>query len=438
MKAGAAYRDITPDWPVHMQGYGSRNRKSDGVDDNLRVGCVALDSEGSRMLILCYDMVGMQAADAAIIKEAVSGETGTAPDKILISCSHTHFAPGVSASVFLDPELGLVGPDSRHVRMVIDRSVVAATAAIGDLKDGEIKTYRTHLPQVSFNRRVKRPDGKVETHFLYPEKTEELAFQPVDDELSVIQFEAQTGRRIYLLNFGCHPVTGGQNRETSLYNLSADYIHFLRIYMEERENCSVFFTLGAAGDSVPKNRGGFCRGLIGAALGSAALLGERAYRTAENQDQLKTALFSLKGTLNLAIEEGITADYDRLRNKLRSIPEGERTAEAVSEYEDRLYRAFKRQTYPEGSHEIVVQLLRIGETVIAALPFEVLSKFSLEIKKRFPKALLVSCANGYEGYLPFSDDIKCGGYEGNTRSYHFTDGTAEKLLELVLEKLSGF
>ena len=155
--------------------------------------------------------------------------------------------------------------------------------------------------------------------------------------------------------------------------------------MEERENCSVFFTLGAAGDSVPKNRGGFCRGLIGAALGSAALLGERAYRTAENQDQLKTALFSLKGTLNLAIEEDIASEYDLLRNKLKNIPEAERPSEAVSEYEDRLSRAFKAQAYPEGSHEIGVQLLRIGDTVIAALPFEVLSKFSLEIKKTVPK-----------------------------------------------------
>ena len=139
MKAGAAYRDITPDWPVHMQGYGSRNRKSEGVDDNLRVGCVALDSEGSRILILCYDMVGMRDTDAAIIKKVVSEETGTAPDSILISCSHTHFAPGVSTSVFLDPELGLIGPDSRHVRMVTDRSIAAAAAAIEDLKDGEIK-----------------------------------------------------------------------------------------------------------------------------------------------------------------------------------------------------------------------------------------------------------------------------------------------------------
>jgi len=72
------------------------------------------------------------------------------------------------------------------------------------------------------------------------------------------------------------------------------------------------------------------------------------------------------------------------------------------------------------------------------LPFEVLSEISLRLKAAFSQTVLVSIANGYEGYLPFAYEYDRGGYEATADSTHFEPGTADRLVEKVLEELKGF
>ena len=67
--------------------------------------------------------------------------------------------------------------------------------------------------------------------------------------------------------------------------------------------------------------------------------------------------------------------------------------------------------------------------------FEVLSEFSLRMKQQYRHAVLVSCANGYQGYLPFAHEYERGGYEASERSTHFEPGTADRLMELVTNRL---
>ena len=79
--------------------------------------------------------------------------------------------------------------------------------------------------------------------------------------------------------------------------------------------------------------------------------------------------------------------------------------------------------------------MRIGELQLVALPFEVLAEFGLRVKEYFPEAIIISYANGYEGYLPFRHDFDAGGYEAQIGSAHFEPGTAERILDVVLRGL---
>ena len=85
-----------------------------------------------------------------------------------------------------------------------------------------------------------------------------------------------------------------------------------------------------------------------------------------------------------------------------------------------------------------MHLLRIGRTVLVGLPFEVLSEISLRLKRAFPETVLVSAANGYEGYLPFAFEYERGGYEASAESTHFEIGTADRILDRLLEELRTF
>jgi hypothetical protein len=60
-----------------------------------------------------------------------------------------------------------------------------------------------------------------------------------------------------------------------------------------------------------------------------------------------------------------------------------------------------------------VQVMRLGEAVIAANPGEMFCDFGLEIKKRSPARLTFVSAytNGYIGYLPIPEAWQQGGYE---------------------------
>ena len=100
--------------------------------------------------------------------------------------------------------------------------------------------------------------------------------------------------------------------------------------------------------------------------------------------------------------------------------------------------AYESKLYPENSFDIPVQFVRIGETVMVSLPFEVLSEIGLAMKAQFPNSVLVSCANGYHGYLPLEHEFRRGGYEVSIPAMHFAPDTGDRVLKAILKKLKSF
>jgi hypothetical protein len=67
----------------------------------------------------------------------------------------------------------------------------------------------------------------------------------------------------------------------------------------------------------------------------------------------------------------------------------------------------------EESVAILLQALRIGDFAVCAIPFETFAETGLDLKKRspFPRTMVVSIANGSNGYLPTPRQHEWGGYE---------------------------
>jgi hypothetical protein len=63
--------------------------------------------------------------------------------------------------------------------------------------------------------------------------------------------------------------------------------------------------------------------------------------------------------------------------------------------------------------DIILQVFRIGDLGVAAIPFETFTETGLELKAKSPlkQTFNISLANGSYGYLPTPEQHKLGGYE---------------------------
>jgi len=430
LQFGTSIRDITPSEPVMLHGYAARTRRSNGISEPLRLGALAVADGSTTVLLITVDTVGIHSTEVATLKEAIESRTGIGGDAIMIAASHTHFAPQISVGSFASPDIGFYAPEPSVVERTREAAVSAAAESIRDLQDGRLEVLRIPVPSVAFNRRTVRTDGSVETNFRYPEHAGELSFSPIDNEVTALRFRSDAGTGAVFVNFGCHPVTGGHDQERDYYRVSSDYVHYLRRSIEDAWGLPVFFTLGAAGDVVPRDRYGESRRRIGSIIGESVVLADRMFH--EFEGAIATRSFTMPvETISTVDAAKAEASYEDERK--RSIAAGE----ATDGFADALLARFRGHLYPENRYDVPVQLMRIGPVKLAALPFEVLSEFSLKMKAEDSDSVLVSCSGGYQGYLPFEYEYGRGGYEASERSTHFTPGTADRLLERVVSELAS-
>ena len=453
IRFGTAVREITPRYPVMLHGYSGRtrlsgDRETDVTNEPTFLGVLAIESDNEIVVFVTVDMIGVESARVQQLLSAIEQACGIGYPNVVISASHTHFAPAVHADAFADPRLGIVEPDERFVREIEQKVVEAVGESMTDMQEGTVEVCRTAVPSVLFNRRTRRPDGAVTTNFLYPDDPGDYRFSRVDDELTALRIKTQAGIKAVLLNYGCHPVTGGRDGECSHYQVSSDYPYYARKVIAEEYGCPVFFTLGAAGDAVPLNRLGNCRKQIGSVLGNAVLLGERRFRDAGTAGatfpiRATTRDISVDTIVKTATAGNIDEEYRRSARKLVELNmdasidrEAPSYQNAAGDHRVMLNRLMRHRLYPADTHSIRVQLIRVGTLVFVCLPFEVLAEFALRMKAAHPNAVLLSVTNGYQGYLPFSHEYERGGYEATADSTHFVPGTAERLFELVTSALS--
>ena len=436
---GTAIREITPAYPVWLCGYSARDHKSSGVAEPIYLGCMAVGNDEKTVLVVTCDLLGIRSHVCEQLYDLLEHETGIGYPDVLLSCSHTHFAPVLHSEAFTSPQVDIVDPDPRFVIDFKTKLVEAARESIRNMQPGRLQTVRLHVPQVLFNRRTVAEDGSVQESFLYPTNPRAYAFGPTDTELAVLRLTDETGVGAVLVNFGCHPVTGGEVQERDHYKVSADYPSYLRRTVAEQYGCPVFFTLGAAGDAVPINRYGDCRQRIGSVLGNTVVLAERLYAVEDHPDVRTDSLALDVRTIIQTDRSAAEMEYEQAKAQFAAMwndPDLNRANgayRAASETFSRNLTALLRsRLYPNNRYTVKVQFLTVGCTTLIGLPFEVLSEISLKVKERFPSSILVSCAGGYQGYLPLAYEYERGGYEASEESTHFMPGTADRLLEAIL------
>ncbi|HEX4415885.1 MAG TPA: neutral/alkaline non-lysosomal ceramidase N-terminal domain-containing protein, partial [Lacipirellulaceae bacterium] len=242
-KAGAASVCITPDEPLWLAGYAVRKSPASGKVSNLYVSALALeDGAGQRFVIASIEIISVNAKLAARIFEVVRTKHGLARAQLLLTATHTHYAPEYRA----DKQLFFHIPDEYAAKFsaVEDRLVAATTRAVDEAID-RLEPVRLFAREtkVGFAHNRRRHGVKAGTP-----STEDV----LDHDVSLLDCVDATGRRkAIVFGYACHCTTIPP--EDLRY--CGDWAGFAKEQLErENPGAIALFLPGAGADQDPEPR----------------------------------------------------------------------------------------------------------------------------------------------------------------------------------------
>lgn len=410
-QAGVAKIDVTPDYPVRLNGYLARKGESQGVIQPIFAKALAIgsDHEGPAILITvdnCIIPAGFrEELLGRLAKRKVTSE------KFAIGASHTHSAPkltGAADNIFgIDIPPEEQGRIDRYTQELLDKMEQVALAALKDRAPAKLSWGKTSAAFVA-NRRTKGG--------------------PVDHDLPVLKVTDKRGNKIrgLLVNYACHCTT----LSDAPNQICGDWAGYAQEYLERDHPGAVAMTIiGCGADSNPFPRGGV----------ELAKQHGQSLTTAVGELLAENKLTPLQGKLE-GHSKQIRLSFDTLPTR----EEFEKTAANTNLHFAARYAAQKNVARLDRGEKLpthlpyFVQTWNFGdELALVFLPGEVVVDYSLRLKREFdPARLWVNAyANEVPCYIPSKRIWTEGGYEGGGAMIYYDKPT--RLAENTEEKIIG-
>lgn len=140
-RAGIAKSIITPQEPMWMSGYGSRNRPADGKISDLWAKVIAIeDPQRETIVLVMLDLVGIDADTTDEIRRGIFESSGIPENNIAITTTHTHSGPivGTNLNAMYQLDYNAWRQINRYTRKLTEQIIQLSDAARADLKPAEI------------------------------------------------------------------------------------------------------------------------------------------------------------------------------------------------------------------------------------------------------------------------------------------------------------
>jgi hypothetical protein len=461
LAAGTGRVDITPPIGIAHAGWGAQSHEgAEGIDMPLTITALVIEADGNtepaaRIAILDIDTCMLIEAYDVRIREAVTEKTGISAANQRVSYTHTHSGPieGLSWIVkgaeMVEPWFHSMAPASAEAVEEAIRNIVPVRVDSG-----------TGHSEININRRPVSHDGNVFTG------RNPSGF--VDHEVLVTAIDDLDGNPVAtLVNYACHPTIMGPENKL----ITPDYPGPVRETVESIVGGTCLFLQGAAGNQGPVD--GFSGDTavyrkLGKQLGieaarvrlsidpvpreekleeilpSGADLGMYTFNQAGESDDTLDIVDSASSLpiKEMPPESDVQANFDRISANLETVRKDGGSVEEVkraafpAKRETLLLR--HTQTFGRGGEkrDIPIQVIRIGNTALVAIPVEPFAEIGTAVKERSPAdwTLFSGYSNGYYGYLPMAYAYPEGGYEvGPTAP--FEAGAAEQMIEDCLDAI---
>lgn len=411
---GVAVREITPDYPIRLSGFGFRRTESEGVVAPIFARAIAISSDDdSPVVLVAIDSTGIPLSMTQEVARRLA-PLGVRPERFALTATHTHTAPmlrGVLPTLFGEPVPSAHQEHiDRYTSELTDHLVEVCRTA---LQTREPSQLFYGIGEVGFAKNRRQPPGG-----------------PVDHDLPVLVVKTPTGKvRAIWATYACHAVTLSHNF------IGGDWPGFAADAIERQfPGVAALISIGCGADQNPLS------GVTGDKVDVARTQG--AELAAEVDRLLKGALRPVSGRLE--------AQQKTIDLPLAELPEKSHWDELVKKggyigYHaqvqlDTLARGEAlptKVTYPVGCWNF-------GDSLgLVFLPGEVVVDYAHRLKHDFDRQRVWICAysNDCPCYIPSDRVLNEGGYEGaSAMTYYnfpakFAGGVEQRIIDTVHELL---
>ena len=419
LKAGSATANITPPLGTRIPG-GFRPRYAENVEDELFAKAFIIDNGTTRIAIVTCDLIAIPEKIANAAKARIADRCGIPAAHVMVNATHTHTAVAIGDLLGVDE-------DTDYTEWVPLKIADAVELAVWRLKPARVGFASVNEERITFNRRWHMKDGTVRMNpgIEHPDLVEPTG--TIDPEIAMMFVEADDGTPIAAVaNFSLHYI-GTDNGNA----LSADYFgHFGRLMRHYLGDTCVSLLWNAASGQI----------------NNIDYSGQTKWTASGHQQAVKMAnvlaghfitemqFMTMHDTLNLSGSldtltfrpKQITHEDLKVAEQVLSVPPG-----TYEGYETGPFSWVVGQPIPQALVDIYarecqrlaklpaqmtapVQVIRLGEAAIVALPGEVFVETGFDIKSESDAnpMFLVSLANGYIGYICTDQALtQEGGYE---------------------------
>lgn len=398
-KVGVASVAITPNEPMWMAGYASRNKPSEGKVHDLNAKALALeDEQGTRLVIVTVDLIGIPRPTRQWLETQVRQRYKLGPEALLLSASHTHCGPVVREtrySIYGNTLYGLsaeqIQQSNKYVEDLQRKILELIGQAIENLAPAKLGytharagfAMNRRLPSKSGFRNSPNPDG------------------PVDHDVPVLRIDSPEGKlQAVLFGYACH------NTTLSFYQFCGDYAGFAQRYIQDAHpDVTAMFIAGCGADQNPYPRRGdepleYCK-QHGRALANGV------------ETALSVQARPVTGPIHAALD---TAALDFAEPPSRE--QLQEQAESQNKYESRHAEVLLKELDETGAirktYPYLVQVVQFGgDLTMVALSGEVVVDYSLRLKSELPgpAVWVAAYCNDVFGYIPSLRVLREGGYE---------------------------
>ena len=397
-RAGVGRVEITPDSPMWMAGYGSRDRPAEGKLTELWCKTLLLeDAAGDRALLITLDLVGIDRDLAGSICERIGELHGLARHQISICTSHTHTGPVVGQNLgplhyeILTPEQQRLV--ERYTSRLADAVVAAAGQALEAPQHCRVR-YGHGEATFAVNRRENRPEGDVPGR-----RAAGTLAGPVDHDVPVLAVEDESGEPMAIVfGYACHATV------LSSYVWSGDYPGFAQAEIERLyPGTQAMFWAGCGADQNPLPRRTVA---LAEHYGRRLAAAVEAVLLTSEMEELTPEIETVYAEIDASFDE--LPSRELLEHQARSDNRFERARAAM------LLARIDAGEPLSPTYPYPVGTWKLGRRVHwFFLGGEVVVDYSLRLKQELPdNSWVAGYANDVMAYIPSRRVLREGGYEG--------------------------
>jgi hypothetical protein len=404
LKIGAASRVINNRIGGWVQGAGVARAATKQRDD-LEANGLYLSNGQTQILLVSCDIVGLNSAHAAAIREAMGKAVKIPPRNIILTCTHTHGGPSLLKTNYLMPI------DQAYLSQLQGWLVELARESVNSARPGKLG-WGKGTAQIGFNRRLCWADG---SHTMHGDSSRPdfAGLEGPDDPQHLAIFAADSDDKLIavLHHNTTHPTIF---YAAGIY--SADFPGEARKFVrKEVGDVPVLYLNGAQGDIAIDDMLHRRKESRDAKLVRIARMVAdetlRLYKNVAYHDRptLGHTYHDLKVEVRLPTPDRL----EKARTVLAKIDAGENIRGM------KMIMAFGavhlQKMFGENPVDALpVHVVRVGDVALVTQPCELYCQFGLDIKRRSPAEItaIVGLADGYGGYCPTVYGILGGGYSG--------------------------